>query len=118
MTIMHIGRGFWANLLKGGDAKLPVYGTDWGDALDWGAAASAESYDSGAARLQAFGCTCHLYPLRANRLCLPFRVVIEIAHPQLWRTAPPLVLLPLTLASGPAVCLSLSGWMAAEIPVW
>ena len=54
VTIMHIGRGFWANLLKGGDAKLPVYGTDWGVALKFGAAASAESYDSGAARLRAF----------------------------------------------------------------
>ena len=26
-AIMHIGYGLWANLLKGGDAKPPVYGT-------------------------------------------------------------------------------------------
>ncbi len=25
---MHIGGGFWANSLKGGGAKLPVYGAD------------------------------------------------------------------------------------------
>ena len=50
-AIMHIGRGFWANLLKGGDAKPPVYGTARGaKPLLQGFARGAGSYDSGAAR--------------------------------------------------------------------
>ncbi len=46
---MHISGGFWANLLKSGDAKLPVYGNILGGDGRGETSWRSQSYDSGAA---------------------------------------------------------------------
>ena len=49
-VIMHISDGFWANLLKSRDAKLPVYGYKLGGDGRGGTLLRSQSYDSGVAR--------------------------------------------------------------------
>ena len=79
-AIMHIGRGLWANLLKGGDAKPPVYGTARGLApLAQGATRVAGSYDSGVARRRDACSVRSLHPLTLD----PSPHVVFINTPRL-----------------------------------